>query len=106
MATCLLFEQTDHKGDDGHDGKNDEQDFGDLDGTGRNATKTKDGRDQRDDEKNDGIMQHDKLLEWVELKNVSFETLLKHLKTRLMAASAFRHRSSSNAAVSAVAVAL
>ena len=45
------FEQADHEGDDGHDHKDEEQDLGDADGTGSNATKAEDCGDQSDHQK-------------------------------------------------------
>ena len=45
------FEQADHEGDDCHDHKDEEQDLGDADGAGSNATKAEDCGDQSDHQK-------------------------------------------------------
>jgi hypothetical protein len=42
-ARPLLLDQAHHKGDDGHDHENIEQDLGDAYSTCRNAAKTEDG---------------------------------------------------------------
>jgi hypothetical protein len=46
----------------GHDQKDDEQDFGDTGSTSGNATKTKGRCDERNNEENEGVVQHGGLL--------------------------------------------
>ncbi len=74
----LFFDQTNHKSDDRHDGKNNEQYFGDLNGSCSDAAKAKHSRNQGDNKKNNRIVQHEKLLERVELKGISAEIRLNH----------------------------
>ena len=52
VITSVLANQADDKTDHGHDGENEEQDFGDFNGTRRDSAKTEDGSDQRDHQKN------------------------------------------------------
>ena len=56
--SSVLAHQADDKTDYGHDGENEEQDFGDFNGTCRDPAKAEDGSDQRDHQKNYRIVQH------------------------------------------------
>jgi len=58
----VLSQEADHKSNDRHHGKDEEQDLGDLDSACRDAAETEHGSDQCDDEKNNGVVQHLKLL--------------------------------------------
>jgi hypothetical protein len=59
MAVRLVsFHQTDHKGDNGNDGKYEEQNFGDFHRASRNATEAEYGCNQCNYEKYDGIVKH------------------------------------------------
>jgi hypothetical protein len=59
MAVPLVsFHQADHKGDNGDDGKYEEQNFGDFDRASGNATKAEHGCDQCNHEKYDRIVKH------------------------------------------------
>ncbi len=60
-AVKATHDKADHEGDDGHDHKDEEQDLGDADGAGSNATKAEDCGDQSDHQKNDCVVQHDHL---------------------------------------------
>jgi hypothetical protein len=61
-GNSLSFHQADHEADHGHDGKDEKEDLGNLDGTGGNATETEHGCNQSDHEENNGIVQHVDLL--------------------------------------------
>ena len=45
----ILFHQAENKAHNGHDRKNEEQNFGNFNSASRNAAKTKDGCNQRND---------------------------------------------------------
>jgi len=60
--TSPLSEQAQDKGHDRHDHENEEQNFGDAHGTGSNSAKAEEGRNQRDNEKYNCVMQHFHLL--------------------------------------------
>jgi hypothetical protein len=75
-------DQADDKTHDGHDGKDEKEDLGDFDGACRNPSEAKYGCDQRDNQENDGIVQHLGLLcdgwsfavDWRVIFLKSFET--------------------------------
>src|SRR3990167_3903448 len=53
-----LLDEAEQEAGHGQDREDDEQDLGDAHGAGGNATKTEQGSDQRDDEEDDGVVQH------------------------------------------------
>ena len=57
-----LFDQTDDKSHDGHDGKKDEKNLRDFHGTCCNSAKAENGSNQCDNQKDNRIMQHAELL--------------------------------------------
>src|SRR3990167_9318721 len=56
------LDQTEDKGQHGHDDENEKEDLGDANGPCGDAAKAKNGCDQRDDQKNHCEMQHVQLL--------------------------------------------
>ena len=54
----VSFHQADHKGDNGNDGKYEEQDFGDFNRASGNATEAEHGCDERNHKKYDRIVKH------------------------------------------------
>jgi len=59
-AAAETYQETDH----GSDQKHDEEYFRDAGRAGGNSAEAEDGGDQRDDEKDDGIVKHDRTREW------------------------------------------
>ena len=55
-------DKTDDKSYDGHDGENEEQDLCNFNCTSSNAAKAEKGSNKCDDQKNYGIVQHERFL--------------------------------------------
>lgn len=62
LKASALFDEAENECDDRHDGENEEQNLGDFDRTSGYAAKAEKSRNKRDDQKNDGILQHVQLL--------------------------------------------
>ena len=58
MDHSILFNQTDDEADDCHDSKNEEQNFSNFNCSRSNPAEAKDCSNQRDDQKDNRIMQH------------------------------------------------
>ena len=62
IKNSAFVNKADHKTNNGHGGENEEQNLRDLNGARGDTTKTKYGCYQRNDQKNDRVMQHVQLL--------------------------------------------
>ena len=57
-GASALFEQTQYKGHNRHDDEHEEQNLGDPDGSCGDTAKAEQRCDERDDEKDNGVVQH------------------------------------------------
>jgi hypothetical protein len=62
MMASALFNEAENEGNDRHDGEDEEQNLGDFNRSSGYSAKAKKSRNKRDDQKNDGILQHEQLL--------------------------------------------